>query len=267
MSFNGPALSIDDEGSILFDGEKFIVTVPADDELLEHFNPGERPVIYTHSSQADSQQAATEQTTEPGSDSESGGQGRASSSKKVIRPPAAVHRQPIFVPPDILDINQDAVGSFEEQIASLSSGQPETTWHDTTPLTHLQAEQVDYLLTEETDSLAREVLIALKRDGIPPRREWNNFMAQYALFSWDSESDAQAWVTLATIANSDWDETTAYADENHVEAVAQDRANDWIEGITIIHAGDRPHLARPDRCGESRWLAVCGLAGLLRWRL
>ena len=67
--------------------------------------------------------------------------------------------------------------------------------------------------------------------------EWNDFMAQYALFGWDSESDAQAWATLAIIAESDWDETTAYADEDHVEAVAQDRANDWIEGLTIIHAG------------------------------
>ena len=77
-----------------------------------------------------------------------------------------------------------------------------------TPLTPGQAQQVDYLLTEETDSLAREVLITLKRDGIPPRSEWNDFMAQYALFGWDSESDAQAWATLAIIAESDWDETT-----------------------------------------------------------
>ena len=48
MSFRGPALSIDDEGSILFDGEKFIVNVPADDDLLEHFNPPENiPIVYT----------------------------------------------------------------------------------------------------------------------------------------------------------------------------------------------------------------------------
>ena len=48
MSFNGPALSFDDEGSILFDGEKFIVNVPADDDLLEYFNPPENiPVVYT----------------------------------------------------------------------------------------------------------------------------------------------------------------------------------------------------------------------------
>ena len=36
MSFDGPALSFDDEGSILFDGEKIIVTVPVGHEALDH---------------------------------------------------------------------------------------------------------------------------------------------------------------------------------------------------------------------------------------
>ena len=54
--------------------------------------------------------------------------------------------------------------------------------------------------------MAREVLITLKRDGLPPRSEWPDFMAQYALRSWDATSDALAWATLAIIAQSDWDE-------------------------------------------------------------
>ena len=43
MSFNGPALSFDDEGSILFDGEKFIVNDPS--KVPDNFNPGGRPVV------------------------------------------------------------------------------------------------------------------------------------------------------------------------------------------------------------------------------
>ena len=85
--------------------------------------------------------------------------------------------------------------------------------------------------------MAREVLITIKRDGMPPRSEWNDFMAQYALWSWDGTSDAQAWATLAIIAQSDWDETFAHADADYVETVAQDLANDWIEGLVILDAG------------------------------
>ena len=133
-------------------------------------------------------------------------------------------------------IPADLARDFAPEIVSEEPAARED-WRESTPLTPGQAQQVDHLLTVETDSLAREVLITLKRDGLPPKGEWNNFMAQYALFSWDTESDAQAWATLALIAESDWDEATAYADEDHVEAVAQDRANDWIEGLTIIHAG------------------------------
>ena len=43
MSFNGPALSFDDEGSILFDGEKFIVNNPS--KVPDNFDSGGRPVI------------------------------------------------------------------------------------------------------------------------------------------------------------------------------------------------------------------------------
>ncbi len=57
MSFDGPALSIDDEGSILFDGEKIIVNVPAGHDLLEHFNwPENFEVEYTHPSHQQNQQ-------------------------------------------------------------------------------------------------------------------------------------------------------------------------------------------------------------------
>ena len=59
MSFNGPALSFDDEGSILFDGEKIIVTVPVGHEALDHLGTEEDipfPVVYTHSSHHQNEQ-------------------------------------------------------------------------------------------------------------------------------------------------------------------------------------------------------------------
>ena len=61
-------------------------------------------------------------------------------------------------------------------------------------------------------------------------------MAPYALFSWAAASDALAWATLAIIAQSDWDEWLGHADSAPVETTAQDQANDWIEGVVIIHA-------------------------------
>ena len=59
MSFDGPALSFDDEGSILFDGENIIVTVPVGHEALDHLGAEKDipfPVVYTHPSHAQNQQ-------------------------------------------------------------------------------------------------------------------------------------------------------------------------------------------------------------------
>ena len=144
-----------------------------------------------------------------------------------------------------------AVGGREQHIAALYDGQPVagsaqsieqaptpvTDDFGNTPLTPGKAMHVDHLLAVETDSLAREVLITLKRDGLPPRSRWNEFMAPYALWSWDAESDARAWATLAAIAQSDWDEWLGHADTPGVEGVAQDKGDDLIEGLVIIDAG------------------------------
>ncbi len=62
MGFDGPALSFDDEGSILFDGEKIIVTVPVGHEALNHLGTEKEipfPVVYTHPSHHQDQQAST----------------------------------------------------------------------------------------------------------------------------------------------------------------------------------------------------------------
>ena len=69
MSFTG--LSSDEEGSIVYDGEKFIVNVPVGHEQLEHFKPdGKIPVEYTHPSHAEDRRQSTV-TSQPGTDSSS----------------------------------------------------------------------------------------------------------------------------------------------------------------------------------------------------
>ena len=119
-----------------------------------------------------------------------------------------------------------------------------------TPLTPGQQMHVDNLLSIETDSLAREVLITLKRDGMPPRSQWKELMAPYALSGWDVASDAIAWATLAAIAESDWDDGSAYADLKSVETVAQDLGDNAIEGLIVIDAKTGETLL--DRTGVVR---------------
>ena len=237
MSFDGPALSFDDEGSIHFDGEKIIVTVPVGHEALDHLGAEKDipfPVVYKHHSHHQNQQASTPppppaQQTPHGSHSS----GRASSSdsgkqsesgKKDVKDNSPADRKPdIYLPDFMPDAN-------DEQPAA------EAVWRENTPRTPGQQMHVDNLLSIETDNLAREVLITLKREGLPPNDQWREFLEQYALTGWYAASDAIAWATLAKIANSDWDETLAYADEGYVETAAQDLGDNAIEGLVIIDA-------------------------------
>ena len=128
----------------------------------------------------------------------------------------------------------------------------EAVWQDYTPLTPGQQMHVDNLLSIETDNLAREVLITLKREGLPPNDQWREFLEQYALTGWYAASDAIAWATLAKIANSEWDKTFAYADEDYVETTAQDLGDNAIEGLIVIDAEtgdtlfDRTGVVRAD---------------------
>ena len=164
MSFTG--LSSDEEGSIIYDGEKFIVTNPS--KVPDNFNAHGKPVMGLppdHRSHAQNQQASTEQATGQTSSSKSDKQGSTGSSPREIRPPAPVHRQPILVPPDLLDISEDAVVSLEQHIAVLYDGQPiagsarpieqapapMTDEFGYTPLTPGQQMHVDNLLSNETD--------------------------------------------------------------------------------------------------------------------
>ena len=109
-------------------------------------------------------------------------------------------------------------------------------WPGNTPLSHGRSLHVDHLLSVETDTLAREVLIGIKRDGIPPKAFVYDFMAQYAEWGWDDLSSARALQVLELVRQSDWDERLEQADSATVETVAQDLADNTIEGLTVIDA-------------------------------
>ena len=234
MAFTG--FSSDEEGTVIYDGEKFIVTNP--EKVSPDFRPGAIPVIglpEDHPAQTQNQQPSTyvppinnpifnkekaiEHVERARQERESARNGQSQSNVQVI---------PV-IPTDLArDVALEIVS--EEPVVR-------EDWHDTTPLTHLQAEYVDHLLAVETDSLAREVLLGLKREGMPSEAYVRDFMFQFAEWGWDDLSSALAWQVLANVRNSHWDATFAYADADYVEAVAQDQANDWIEGLVIIDAG------------------------------
>ena len=178
------------------------------------------------------------QSSGQGSSEDSGKQ--SESGKKDVKDNSPADRAPVTNKRDLASDAND-----EEPAA-------EAVWQDYTPLTPGQQMHVDNLLSIETDNLAREVLITLKREGLPPNDQWREFLEQYALTGWYAASDAIAWATLAKIANSDWDETLAYADKDHVETAAQDLGDNAIEGVVVIDAEtgdtlfDRTAVVRAD---------------------
>ena len=243
MAFTG--FSSDEEGSIVFDGEQFIINNP--DNVPVDFDPGDRPVIglpVTHPSHPINQVPTT--TTTPTyvpplviftafdthraeEHVEHVRKVRESESSKEPATPVPSPQVIDELPPDI------AADEYIDSEPLPLSDSPD--WPGNTPLSHGRSLHVDHLLSVETDTLAREVLIGIKRDGIPPKAFVYDFMAQYAEWGWDDLSSARALQVLELVRQSDWDERLEQADSEYVEAVGQDLANDWIEGLVIIDAG------------------------------
>ncbi len=172
--------------------------------------------------------------------------------------------QPTSVPDDILEYEQrlydrlglsppsadpipEDIDTFDLQtLADVEEPVEPGHWQANTPLTPGQAMHVDHLLHVETDHLAREVLITLKREGVPPNSHWRDFLEQYALSGWYAASDAVAWGTLAKVANSDWDETLAHTDrpepiirqEEHLIRLRANGALKVYEDVEDILRGD-----------------------------
>ena len=141
-------------------------------------------------------------------------------------------------PPPVIDEVPDFadLGLIDSEPLPLSDS---PDWPGGVPLSQGQNLHADHFLSIEDDTMVREMLIGIKRDGIPPKAFVNDYLSQYAEWGWDDLSSARTLQVLEIIRNSDWDEWLERADSGSVETVAQDQANDWIEGLVIIDAGSR----------------------------
>ena len=123
-----------------------------------------------------------------------------------------------------------------QSLPDLQSFYTEPDWPASRPLTDGQKHHVDHLLSIEDDTLARDMLIGIRRDGMPSPKYLNDYLAQFAEWGWDEISDERTLELLNTIRQSNWDAWLGQADSAPVETAAQDLANNTIESLQVIDA-------------------------------
>ena len=259
MSFTG--FSSDQEGSIVYDGEKFIINNP--EKVPENFDSGGKPVIYTRPP-APKPPASTTPNSQPA--------------------PATTHQQNNMLNQDFNYVvagvgepkdkkknkkkKRDALaaGSGEQAIAGFSEHEgirdiseaglidfePEeaTSLTGYTAVSEGQRQHIDYLLSIVDDDLAWVALVVVKEYGLPSKEQIAEYMAQFAESGLDDKSDRRALELLDEVRHSDWDKRLAQADSAPVETTAQDLADNTIEGLTVIEAKTgRTLLNRPGVLG------------------
>ena len=107
-------------------------------------------------------------------------------------------------------------------------------WHGSTPLTPGQEMRVEHLLAVETDTMARDVLIGLLREGMPSKAYVADFMGQFAEWTWDDLSSALAMRVIEDVRNSDWNELLEHSDSAPAEA---DNRQPFIPTIGVKVSG------------------------------
>lgn len=174
MSFTG--FSSDQEGSIIYDGEKFIVTVPVGHEQLEHFNPdGNIPVVYTHPSHAQNQQTSV--TSQPGRDSTSKSQGDTgggeSADKEKSEETASSESSVSGFPQDI-EWEPDISALGLVTVKQIESNQNEAPPRVRAVLDKPQnAIEMEFYLAARHNPLLLEMMILTQQEGIPPALQGN----------------------------------------------------------------------------------------------
>ena len=137
-------------------------------------------------------------------------------------------------PPETVEVADfDDLGWLDSEPLPLSDS---PDWPGGVPLSQGQSLHVDHLLSIEDDTMVREMLIGIKRDGIPPAAFVNDYLSQFAEWGWDDLSSARTLQVLETVRNSDWDDLLAQADRELIETTAQDLADNTIEGLIVIDA-------------------------------
>ena len=277
MGFTG--FSSDQEGSIVYDGEKFIINNP--EKAPENFDSDGKPVIYTQPP------ASTAPNNQPA--------------------PATTHQQNNMLNQDFNYVvagvgepkdkrkkkkkkKRDALaaGSGGQAIAGFSEheGTPDiseaglldfepeeaTSLTGYTAVSEGQRQHIDYLLSTVNDDLAWVALVVIKEYGLPSKEQYAEYMAQFAESGLADESDRLALELLDEVRHSDWDDLLAQADSESVETVAQDLADNTrevpsigieVSGIlraykleTFVRGVDSPHVTYEisDTPGQFRYL-------------
>ncbi|MCY4071249.1 MAG: hypothetical protein OXG60_08110 [Chloroflexi bacterium] len=244
MSFTG--FSSDQEGSIVYDGEKFIINNP--EKVPENFDPGDKPVIYTRPP-APKPPASTTPNSQPAPATTHQqnnmlnqdfnyvvagvGEPKDKKKKKKKRDALAAGSGEQAIPgfsehEGIRDISEAGLIDFEPEEATSLTGY--------TAVSEGQRQHIDYLLSTVDDDLAWVALVVVKEYGLPSKEQYAEYMSQFAGSGLDDESDQLALSLLDQVRHSDWDDFLAQADSAPVEARAQDLADNTIEGLTVIEA-------------------------------
>ena len=137
---------------------------------------------------------------------------------------------------ELRERSEKVKGRSKPSLPDLQSFYTEPDWPASRPLTDGQKHHVDHLLSIEDDALARDMLIGIRRDGMPSPKYLNDYLAQFAEWGWDEISDERTLELLNTIRQSNWDAWLKQVDSAPVETAAQDLANNTIESLQVIDA-------------------------------
>lgn len=233
MTFTG--FSSDQEGSIVYDGEKFIINNP--DKVPENFDSGDKPVIYTRPPAPKPPAPTTpnkqpEPTTTQQQDNMLNhdinyvvaGVGEPKDKKKKKKRDALAAgsgEQAIAGFSEyegIRDISEVGLMDFEPEEATSLTGY--------TAVSEGQRQHIDYLLSKVDDDLAWVALVVIKEYGLPSKEQYAEYMAQFAGSGLDDDSDQLALELLDEVKYSNWDALSEYSDDL---PYLNERTQDYVE--------------------------------------
>jgi len=247
MPFRG--ISIDDEGSIIYDGKKFIVNNPS--KVSDDFDPGDKEVVglpENHPSRPQNRKLPPipkyvpplviytafdkHRANEHQRRVEEASDNNKSKKKEKKR------QKPMANEPSLLDFPQDMEWAPDIQKPPVRI---EQSW--VKKLSEGQKLQIDYLLSTEDDSLVSNMLIALKVEGMPEWISFDDYMKRFAEWGWDEESDQRARETWQSImqdrADASIESLPVFGDRwwnQRIEETLADQADDTIESLQVIDA-------------------------------
>jgi len=217
MPFRG--ISIDDEGSIIYDGKKFIVNNPS--KVSDDFDPGDKEVVglpENHPSRPQNRKLPPipkyvpplviytafdkHRANEHQRRVEEASDNNKSKKKEKKR------QKPMANEPSLLDFPQDMEWAPDIQKPPVRI---EQSW--VKKLSEGQKLQIDYLLSTEDDSLVSNMLIALKVEGMPEWISFDDYMKRFAEWGWDEESDQRARMVLVREGEGNYEAAPSTAEE------------------------------------------------------